>query len=65
VLEEASLNTAFADVSRSAASTSSSADTTPILLRVTNQIRAVVTQTLKHLGLPAPTLVDVTIDDIR
>jgi hypothetical protein len=65
VIEEASLNTTFADVSRSTASTSSSAGTTPILLRVTDQVRAVVTQTLEHLGLPAPTLVDVTIDDIR
>ena len=63
VLEEASFIKAFSDVSRSAASSGSG--TTPVLLGVTDQVRAVVTQTLEHLGLPVPTMVDVTIDDIR
>ena len=58
VLDERFLNKALSDGS-------SSSDTTPILLRFTDQVRAVVSQTLEHLGLPVPTKVDVTIDDIR
>lgn len=63
VLEEASFIKAFSDVSHSDASSSS--DTTPALLRFTGEVRAAVTQTLAHLGLQVPTMVDVTIDDIR
>jgi hypothetical protein len=44
---------------------SSRSDTTPVLLVFTDKLRAVVYQTFEHLGLSAPTLVDVTIDDIR
>ena len=44
---------------------SSRSDTTPILLHFTDQIQAVVSQTLEHLGLPLPIMVDVTIDDIQ
>ena len=58
VLDERFLNKALSDVS-------SSSDTTPILLRCTDQVRAVVSQTLEHLGLPVPIMIDVTIDDIR
>ena len=58
VLDERFLNKALSDVS-------SSSDTTPILLRFTDQVRAVVSQTLEHLGLPVPIMIDVTIDDIR
>ena len=58
VLDERFLNKALSDGS-------SSSDTTPILLRFTDQVRAVVSQTLEHLGLPVPTMIDVTIDDIR
>jgi hypothetical protein len=58
VLDERFLNKALSDVS-------SSSDTTPILLRCTDQVRAVVSQTLEQLGLPVPLTVDVTIDDIR
>ena len=63
VLADAWFIKAFTDVSR--LDVSSSSDTTPMLLRMTDHIRAVVSQTFEHLGLPAPTLVDVTIDDIR
>jgi len=58
VLDERFLNKALSDGS-------SSSDTTPILLRFTDQVRAVVSQTLEHLGLPVPIMIDVTIDDIR
>jgi hypothetical protein len=58
VLDEGFLNKALSN-------TASSSDTTPILLRFTDQIRAVVSQTLEHLGLPLPIMVNVTIDDIR
>ncbi len=58
VLDERFLNTALSDVT-------SSSETTPILLRCTDQVRAVVSQTLEQLGLPAPLMIDVTIDDIR
>jgi len=63
VLEEASFIKAYSEISDSDASSSSG--TTPMLLRFTDQIRAVVTQTLEHLGFPVSTMVDVTIDDIR
>ena len=63
ILEEASFTKAYSEISGSEAS--SRTGTTPILLRFTDQIRAAVTQTLEHLGLPASTVVDVTIDDIR
>ena len=58
VLDEHFLIKALSDIS-------SSSDTTPILLHFTDQIQAVVSQTLEHLGLPAPILVDVAIDDIQ
>lgn len=58
VLDERSLNKAPSDVA-------SSSDTSPVLLRFTDQVRAVVSQTLEQLGLPLPILVNVTIDDIR
>ena len=58
VLDERLLTTALAEVS-------SRSETTPILLRCTDQVRAVVSHTLEQLGVPAPTMVDVTIDDIR
>jgi hypothetical protein len=58
VLDETTFIKALSDAS-------SSSDKTPILLRFTDQIRAVVSQTFEHLGLPVPTMVDVTIDDIR
>ena len=63
VLADAWFIKALSDVSRS--DVSSSSDTPPMILRMTDHIRAVVSQTFVHLGLPAPTLVDVTIDDIR
>ena len=63
ILEEASFTKAYSEISGSEAS--SRTGTTPILLRFTDQIRAAVTQTLEHLGLPVSTMVDVTIDDIR
>ena len=62
VLEEAACIKALSDVPRPDAS--SRTQTTPMLLRMTDQIRAVVLQTFERLGLPAPTLVDVAIDDI-
>ena len=58
VLDERFINKALSDGS-------SSSDTTPMLLRFTDQVRAVVSQTLEHLGLPVPIMIDVTIDDIR
>ena len=58
VLDERFLNTALSDVT-------SSSETTPILLCCTDQVRAAVSQTLEQLGLPAPLMIDVTIDDIR
>jgi len=63
VLEEAVFIKALSDVPRPDAS--SRTETTPMLLRMTDQIRAVVLQTFERLGLPAPPTVDVTIDDIR
>ena len=57
VLDERFLNKALSNVS-------SSPNTTPILLRCTDQVRAVVSQTLEQLGLPAPLMIDVTIDDM-
>jgi hypothetical protein len=63
VLEEASLIRALSDVSRPDAS--SSTETTPMLQRMTNHIRAVVSKTFEHLGLPTPSVVDVTLDDLR
>jgi hypothetical protein len=63
ILEEAAFTKAYSEISGSEASSRSG--TTPILLRFTDQIRAAVTQTLDHLGLPVSTMVDVTIDDIR
>ena len=63
VLEEAVCIKALSDVPRPDAS--SRTETTPMLLRMTDQIRAGVFLTFEHLGLPAPTTVDVTIDDIR
>ena len=63
VLEEAAFTKAYSEISNSDASSSSV--TTPILLRFTDQIRAVVAQTLEQLGLPESTIIDVTIDDIR
>ena len=63
ILEEASFTKAYSEISGPDAS--SRTGITPILLRFTDQIRTAVTQTLEHLGLPASTLVDVTIDDIR
>lgn len=58
VLDETTFLKALSDVS-------SSSDKPPILPRFTDQIRAVVSQTFEHLDLPVPTMVDVTIDDIR
>ena len=58
VLDETSLLKALSDIA-------SNSDHTPILLRFTDHIRAVVSQTVEHLGLPVPTMVDVTIDDMR
>ena len=58
ILDERFLNKALSNAA-------SSSDTTPILLRFTGQVRAVVSQTLEHLGLPLPIMVNVTIDDIR
>lgn len=43
----------------------SSSDTTPILMRFTDQVRAAVSQTLEHLSLPVPIMINVAIDDIR
>ena len=58
VLDETTFLKALSDIS-------SNSDNTPILLRFTDHIRAVVSQTLEHLGLPVPTMVDVAIDDMR
>jgi hypothetical protein len=58
VLDETTFLKALSDIS-------SNSDTTPILLRCTDHIRAVVSQTVEHLGLPVPTMVDVIIDDMR
>ena len=58
VLDETMLIKALSDVS-------SNSGNTPILPRFTDNIRAVVSQTFEQLGLPAPTMVDVTIDDMR
>ena len=63
ILEEASFTKAYSEISGSDAS--SRTGTTPILVHFTDEIRSAVTQTLAHLGLPVPTMVDVTIDDIR
>ena len=63
VLEEASLIKALSDVSRPDAS--SRTETTPMLQRITDNIRAVVSQTFEHLGLPTSSAVDVTLDDLR
>ena len=58
VLDVTTFIKALSDVNSSSAKT-------PILLRFTDLIRTVVSQTFEHLGLPAPSTVDVTIDDIR
>jgi hypothetical protein len=58
VLDETTFLKALSDIS-------SNSDHTPILLRFTDHIRAVVSQTVEHLGLPVPTMVDVIIDDMR
>lgn len=58
VLEEATLLAALSDVS-------SRSNNTPILLHFADMIRVVISQTFEQLGLPAPIMVDVTIDDIR
>ena len=58
VLDETTLLKALSDIS-------SNSDHPSILLRCTDHIRAVVSQTLEHLGLPVPTMVDVTLDDMR
>jgi hypothetical protein len=58
VLDETTFLKALSDIS-------SNSDHTPILLRFTDHIRAVVSQTVEHLGLPVPTMVDVTLDDMR
>ena len=63
VLDDAAFTKAYAETSASDAP--SMTGTTPVLLRFTDQIRTVVVQTLEHLGLPASTIVDVTIDDIQ
>jgi hypothetical protein len=58
VLDETTLLKALSDIA-------SNSDHPSILLRCTDHIRAVVSQTLEHLGLPVPTMVDVIIDDMR
>ncbi len=58
VLDETTFIKALAEVSPGSGKA-------PILLRFTDQVRDTVSQTLERLGLPAPTTVDVTIDDIR
>ena len=58
VLDVTTFIKALSDVNSSSAKT-------PILLRFTDLIRTVVSQMFEHLGLPAPSTVDVTIDDIR
>jgi hypothetical protein len=58
VLDETTLLKALSDIS-------SNSDNPSILLRCTDHIRAVVSQTVEHLGLPVPTMVDVTLDDMR
>lgn len=63
ILEEASVAKAYSETSHVDAS--SELDTTPILLRFTDRIRAAVTQTLEQLGLPVSTMVDVIVEDIR
>lgn len=63
VLDDAAFKKAYSEISTS--ETPSMADSTPVLLRFTDQIRTVVVQTLEQLGLPVSTLVDVTIEDIR
>ena len=63
VLEEASLIKALSDVPRPDAP--SRTETTPMLQRITDHIRAVVSQTFEHLGLPTPSVVDMTLDDLR
>jgi hypothetical protein len=63
VLDDSTFTKAYSELSASDAQSRS--DTTPILLRFTDQVRTVVIQTLEQLGFPASTLVDVTIDDIR
>ncbi len=63
VLDDATFKKAYAELS--ASDVQSRSGTTPVLLRFTDQVRSVVIQTLEQLGLPASTLVDVTIDDIR
>ena len=58
VLDETTLLKALSDIA-------SNSDHPSILLRCTDHIRAVVSQTVEHLGLPVPTMVDVIIDDMR
>jgi hypothetical protein len=63
VLAAAAFTQAYAE--RSASDAPARAGTPTGLLRFTDQIRTVAVQTLEHLGVPASTRVDVTIDDIR
>jgi hypothetical protein len=58
VLDERVLHTALSDVA-------ARSETTPLLLRCSEQVRAVVSHTLEQLGVPVPLMIDVTIDDIR
>jgi len=63
VLVDAAFTKAFSEISASEAP--SRADSTPVLLRFTDQVRTAVVQTFEQLGLPVSSLVDVTIEDIR
>ncbi len=63
VLDNATFTNAYSELSGSDAQSRSG--TTPVLFRFTGQVRTVVIHTLKELGLPESTLIDVTIDDIR
>jgi hypothetical protein len=63
ILDDAAFTKTYAESSASDAQSRSSS--TPVLLRFTDQVRTAVIQTLGQLGLPASTLVDVTLDDIR
>jgi hypothetical protein len=58
VLDETTLLKALSDIS-------SNSDNPSILLRFTDHIRAVVSQTVEHLCLSVPTMVDVTLDYMR
>ena len=63
VLDDAAFTKAYSEISASEAP--SRADSTPVLLRFTDQVRTAVVQTFEQLGLPVSSLVDVTIEDIR